>query len=82
MALQANKENYFDNGSLAEPPKFNKDNVSLCKTRMKFFRTGSDPHIPYFLENGPYIYTTIVHAVPTTATTAAIAERTIVKDVT
>ena len=53
MALKANKDNYFDTSSLAKPPKFNKDNISLSKTRMEPFLAGSDPQIPYFLENGP-----------------------------
>ena len=26
MAIQGNKDNYFDTGSLAKPPRFNKDN--------------------------------------------------------
>ena len=34
------------------------------------------------MENGPYIPTTLVVAVPATATTGAIPERTIVKNVT
>ena len=53
MAIQANKDNYFDTGSLAKPPRFSKDNFSLWKTRMELFLAGSDPQIPYFLENGP-----------------------------
>ena len=82
MALQANKDNYFDTGSLAKPPKFNIDNFSLWETRMELFLVGSDPQILHFLEKGPYIHTTIVHDVPATTTTTAIAERTIEKDVT
>ena len=49
---------------------------------MELFLSGSDPQIPYFMEHGPYIPTTLVVAVPATATTAAIPERTIVKNVT
>ncbi|KAJ9566852.1 hypothetical protein OSB04_002818 [Centaurea solstitialis] len=36
MALQA-KDNYFDTGSAGKPPRFNKDNFSLWKTRMELF---------------------------------------------
>ena len=49
---------------------------------MELFLSGSDPHIPYFKENGPYIPTTLVVAVPAKTTTAAIPERTIVKNLT
>ena len=49
---------------------------------MELFLSGSDPQIPYFMENGPYIPTTLVVAVPATATTAVIPERTIIKNVT
>ena len=31
MAIQANKDNYFDTGSLAKPPRFNKDNFTFWK---------------------------------------------------
>ena len=82
MDIQANKNNYFDTGSLTKPPRFNKDNFPLWKSRMKLFLSGSDPQISYFMENGPYIATTLVVAVPTTATTAAIPARTIIKSVT
>ena len=34
------------------------------------------------MENGPYVPTTIIHTVPVIATTTAIAERIIVKEVT
>ena len=64
MTIQANKDNYFDSGSLAKPPRFNKDNFCLWKTRMELFLAGSDPQIPYFLENGPYVPSTLVHSVP------------------
>ena len=46
------------------------------------FLAGSDPQIPYFMENGPYTPTTIIHAVPNTTNIVAIPERTIVKDIT
>ena len=49
---------------------------------MELFLSGSDPQIPYFMENEPYIPTTLVVVVPATTTTAAIPERTIVKNVT
>ena len=65
MALRANKDNYF----------------YLWKTRMVLFLVGSNLEIPYFLENGPYVPSTPVHGAPTTATTAAVAERTIIKEV-
>ena len=45
MAIQANKDNYFDTGSLAKPPRFNKDNFAFWKTKMKLFLAGSDPQI-------------------------------------
>ena len=82
MDVQANKDNYFYTGSLAKPPRFNKDNFPLWKNRMKLFLFGSDPQIPYFMENGPHIPNTLVVAVPTTATTLAIPKRTIIKNVT
>ena len=81
MDLQANMDYYFDTASLAKPPRFNKDNFSLWKTRMELFLAGSDPRIPYFLENGPYVPFTLVHVVPATATSAEIPERTIIKEV-
>ena len=49
---------------------------------MELLLSGSDPQIPYFLENGPLIPSTLIVAVPATATTVAIPERTIVKNVT
>ena len=82
MDVQANKDNYFDTGSFVKPLRFNKDNFPLWKNRMELFLSGSDPQIPYFMENGPYIPTTLVVAVPATATTVAIPERTIVINVT
>jgi hypothetical protein len=48
---------------------------------MELFLAGSDPQIPYFLENGPFVPTTLVHSVPATATAAEIPERSIVKEV-
>ena len=81
MALQASRDNYLDTGSLAKPPRFNRDNFSLWKTRMELFLAGSDPQIPYLLENGPYVPSTLVHGALATATTTAVAERTIIKEV-
>ena len=52
------------------------------KNRMELFLSGSDPQIPYFMDNGLYIPTTVVVAVPATTTTLAIPERTIIKNVT
>ncbi|KAJ9541174.1 hypothetical protein OSB04_027680 [Centaurea solstitialis] len=45
MALQA-KDNYFDTGSAGKPPRFNKDNFSLWKTRMELFLSGNQPALP------------------------------------
>ncbi|KAJ9551954.1 LOW QUALITY PROTEIN: hypothetical protein OSB04_015999 [Centaurea solstitialis] len=81
MALQA-KDNYFDTGSAGKPPRFNKDNFSLWKTRMELFLSGSDPQIPYFLENGPHIPTQTVHPIPAAAGQPAVPERQLVKPVT
>ncbi|KAJ9567443.1 hypothetical protein OSB04_003409 [Centaurea solstitialis] len=81
MALQA-KDNYFDTGSAGKPPRFNKDNFSLWKTRMELFLSGSDPQIPYFLENGPHIATQTVHPIPAAAGQPAVPERQLVKPVT
>ncbi|KAJ9539111.1 hypothetical protein OSB04_031844 [Centaurea solstitialis] len=81
MALQA-KDNYFDTGSSIKPPRFNKDNFSLWKTRMELFLSGSDPQIPYFLENGPHVPTQTVHAIPAAGNQPALPERELVKPVT
>ncbi|KAJ9556718.1 hypothetical protein OSB04_011332 [Centaurea solstitialis] len=81
MALQA-KDNYFDTGSAEKPPRFNKDNFSLWKTRMELFLSGSDPQIPYFLENGPHVPTQTVHPIPAAAGQPAVPERQLVKPVT
>ncbi|KAJ9564691.1 hypothetical protein OSB04_000657 [Centaurea solstitialis] len=81
MALQA-KDNYFDTGSAGKPPRFNKDNFSLWKTRMELFLSGSDPQIPYFLENGPHVPTQTVHPIPAAAGQPAVPERQLVKPVT
>ncbi|KAJ9557399.1 hypothetical protein OSB04_012013 [Centaurea solstitialis] len=78
MALQA-KDNYFDTGSAVKPPRFNKDNFSLWKTRMELFLSGSDPQIPYFLENGPHVPTQTVHPIPAAAGQPAVPERQLKK---
>ena len=51
----------------------------FVKTGWNFFYQTQIPQIPYFMENGPYIPTTLVVAVPATTTTTAIPERTIIK---
>ncbi|KAJ9562397.1 hypothetical protein OSB04_007557 [Centaurea solstitialis] len=76
------KDNYFDTGSAGKPPRFNKDNFSLWKTRMELFLSGSDPQIPYFLENGPHVPTQTVHPIPAAAGQPAVPERQLVKPVT
>ncbi|KAJ9561621.1 hypothetical protein OSB04_006781 [Centaurea solstitialis] len=81
MALQA-KDNYFDTGSAGKPPRFNKDNFSLWKTRMELFLSGSDPQIPYFLENGPHVPTQTVHPIPAAGGQPTVPERQLVKPVT
>ncbi|KAJ9541694.1 hypothetical protein OSB04_028200 [Centaurea solstitialis] len=81
MALQA-KDNYSDTGSAGKPPRFNKDNFALWKTRIELFLSGSDPQIPYFLENGPHVPTQTVHAVPAANGQPAIPSRELVKPVT
>ncbi|KAJ9560541.1 hypothetical protein OSB04_005701 [Centaurea solstitialis] len=75
------KTHIFESGSLAKPPRFNADNFPLWKSRMELFLSGSDPQIPYFLEHGPYVPTSIVPAVAATSTTPAAPERTFVKQV-
>ena len=57
------KMNYIDNGSLAKPPKFSRENFTVWKERMTLFLEGSDPKIPYYIENGPFIPTVLVRAV-------------------
>ncbi|KAJ9564858.1 hypothetical protein OSB04_000824 [Centaurea solstitialis] len=81
MALQA-KDNYFDTGSSGKPPRFNKDNFALWKTRMELFLSGSDPQIPFFLKNGPHVPTQPVHAIPAADGQPAIPARELVKLVT
>ncbi|KAJ9539161.1 hypothetical protein OSB04_031894 [Centaurea solstitialis] len=73
------KDTYFESGSLAKPPKFNVDNFSLWKSRMELFLSGSDPQIPYFLEHGSYVPTSIIPFVATTTTSPAVPKRTFIK---
>ncbi|KAJ9545060.1 hypothetical protein OSB04_024767 [Centaurea solstitialis] len=75
------KDAYFESGSLAKPPRFNADNFSLWKSRMELFLSGSDPQIPYFIEHGPYVPTSIIPAVAATTTSPAVPERTFIKQV-
>src|SRR5581483_2619141 len=49
---------------------------------MELFLSGSDPQIPYFLENGPHVPTQTVHAVPAANGQPAIPARELVKPVT
>ncbi|KAJ9544101.1 hypothetical protein OSB04_023808 [Centaurea solstitialis] len=81
MALQA-KDNYFDTGSSGKPPRFNKDNFALWKTRMELFLSGSDLQIPYFLENGPHVPTQTVHVVPPAGDQLGIPARELVQPLT
>ncbi|KAI3729105.1 hypothetical protein L6452_17754 [Arctium lappa] len=80
MALNTNT-NYYDNGSLSKPPRFSRDNFSLWKNRMMLFLEGADPTIPEYIENGPYEPVRIIAAVPATATTEAVPERYVVKEI-
>ncbi|KAI3678411.1 hypothetical protein L6452_37702 [Arctium lappa] len=80
MALNTNT-NYYDNGSLSKPPQFSRDNFSLWKNRMMLFLEGADPTIPEYIENGPYEPVRIIAAVPVTATTEAVPERYVVKEI-
>ncbi|KAI3697975.1 hypothetical protein L6452_31082 [Arctium lappa] len=80
MALNTNT-NYYDNGSLSKPPRFRRDNFSLWKNRMMLFLEGVDPTIPEYIENGPYEPVRIIAAVPATATTEAVPERYVVKEI-
>ncbi|KAJ9566467.1 hypothetical protein OSB04_002433 [Centaurea solstitialis] len=80
MALQA-KDNYFDIGSTGKPPRFNKDNFALWKTRMELFLSGADPQIPHFLERGPHVPTQTVLAVPSANGQPGIPARELEKPV-
>ncbi|KAJ9553231.1 hypothetical protein OSB04_017276 [Centaurea solstitialis] len=50
--------------------------------RATFHLSGSDPQIPYFLENGPHVPTQTVHPIPAAAGQPAVPERQLVKPVT
>ena len=80
MAAHTNT-NYIDNGSLAKPPRFSRDNFNLWKNRMVLFLEGVDPTMPYYMENGPYVPSTIDPAVPAAEGRAAIPERLIPKEI-
>ena len=81
MDVQPNKDNYFDTGSLAKPPRFNKGDFPLRKNRTKFFYLAQIPRFHILWKIDP-IFPLISLYVPATATTAAIPERTIIKNVT
>ncbi|KAJ9557188.1 hypothetical protein OSB04_011802 [Centaurea solstitialis] len=49
---------------------------------MELFLSGSDPQIPYFLENGPHVPTQTVLAIPAAGNQPALPERELVKPVT
>ena len=51
-----------DTRSLAKPPRFSRDNFSLCKFRMRLFFAATDPKIPYFID-GPFVPFTLVQGV-------------------
>ncbi|KAI3681330.1 hypothetical protein L6452_36121 [Arctium lappa] len=80
MALNTNT-NYYDNGSLSKPPRFSRDYFSLWKNRMMLFLEDVDPTIPEYIENEPYEPVRIIAAVPATATTEAVPERYVVKEI-
>ncbi|KAJ9544604.1 LOW QUALITY PROTEIN: hypothetical protein OSB04_024311 [Centaurea solstitialis] len=48
---------------------------------MELFLSGSDPQIPYFIEHGPYVPTSIIPSVAATTTSPAVPERTFIKQV-
>ncbi|KAJ9548832.1 hypothetical protein OSB04_021375 [Centaurea solstitialis] len=62
--------------------------LGLTKTTLLFGKpgwnslSGSDPQIPFFLENGPYVPTQTVHAFPAANGQPAIPARELVKPVT
>src|SRR5581483_10627954 len=79
MATIPSKDSYFDSGSLAKPPRFMPDNFPLWKSRMELFLAGADLQIPYFIEHGPYVPTSIIPAVAATTSSPDVAERSFVK---
>ncbi|KAI3697893.1 hypothetical protein L6452_30995 [Arctium lappa] len=80
MAFNTNT-NYYDNGSLSKPPRFSRDNFSLWNNRMMLFLERVDPTIPEYIENGPYEPIRIIVVVPATATTEAVPERYVIKEI-
>ncbi|KAJ9544333.1 hypothetical protein OSB04_024040 [Centaurea solstitialis] len=79
MATFPSKDSYFDSGSLAKPPRCMPENFPLRKSRMELFLAGSDPQIPYFIEHGPHVPTSIIPSVAATDNTPAVQERSFVK---
>ncbi|KAJ9547605.1 hypothetical protein OSB04_020148 [Centaurea solstitialis] len=79
MATLPSKDSYFDSGSLAKPPRFMPKNFTLWKSRMELFLAGSDPQIPYYIEHGLHVPTSIIPSVAATENTPAVQERSIVK---
>ncbi|KAJ9539223.1 hypothetical protein OSB04_031956 [Centaurea solstitialis] len=79
MATFHSKDSYFDSGSLAKPPRFMPENFPLWKSRMELFLAGADPQIPYFIEHGPHVPTSIIPSVAATDNTPAVQERSFVK---
>ncbi|KAJ9545067.1 hypothetical protein OSB04_024774 [Centaurea solstitialis] len=65
------KDSYFDSGSLAKPPRFMPENFPLWKSRMGLFLAGSDPQIPYFIEHGTHVPTSIIASIAATDNTHA-----------
>ncbi|KAJ9547650.1 hypothetical protein OSB04_020193 [Centaurea solstitialis] len=79
MATFPSKDSYFDSGSLAKPPRFMPENFPLWKSRMELFLAGADPQIPYFIEHGPHVPTSIIPSVAATDNTPAVQEISFVK---
>ncbi|KAJ9547461.1 hypothetical protein OSB04_020004 [Centaurea solstitialis] len=79
MATFPSKDSYFDSGSLAKPPRFMPENFPLWKSRMELFFAGADPQIPYFIEHGPHVPTSIIPSIAATNNTPAVQERSFVK---
>ena len=73
------KATYFESVSLAKPPRFIPNNFPLWKSRMEIFLASTDPQIPYFIEHGPYVPTSIIPAVAATTSSPAVPERSFVK---
>ncbi|KAJ9552953.1 hypothetical protein OSB04_016998 [Centaurea solstitialis] len=76
---QSSKRYLFRIWISGKATQINADNFPIWKSRMELFLSGSDPQIPYFLEHGPFVPTSIVPSVAATTTTPAAPERTFVK---